>query len=56
MAKVSRPFNLSDYFIRLKTTSISSDKYAETLEVLQELFEADLTGNGGKKDSMSVSY
>ena len=37
--KVARPFNLNDYFIRLKTTSISSEKYAETLDVLYELFK-----------------
>eukprot|EP00347_Sterkiella_histriomuscorum_P003709 403363246 len=40
-AKVSRPFSLSDYFVRLKTTSISSEKYAETIDILYELFKTE---------------
>lgn len=38
-AKVTRPLSLNDYFIRLKTTSISSEKYAETIDILYELFK-----------------
>lgn len=38
MAKASRPLKIEDYFVRLKTTSVSSDKYADTLEVLYDLF------------------
>lgn len=57
-AKVSRPFNLADYFIRLKTTSISSDKYAETLDILYELYKNEQTSslkNASKLDSNSVT-
>lgn len=39
VAKTSRPLSISDYFIRLKTTSVSADKYAETIEVLFELYK-----------------
>ena len=54
VAKVTRPFNLADYFIRLKTTSISSDKYAETVDILYELFkneQAEAVKSNTKLDS-----
>ena len=41
VAKVQKPFNMADYFIRLKTTSISSDKYAETIDILYELYKTE---------------
>ena len=41
VAKVQRSFNLNDYFVRLKTTSVSSDKYAQTIDVLYELFRTE---------------
>ncbi|CDW82716.1 UNKNOWN [Stylonychia lemnae] len=57
-AKVSRPFNLSDYFVRLKTTSISSEKYAETIDILFELLKTEQANSlktASKTDSTSVS-
>ena len=38
VAKASRPLSITDYFVRLKTTSVSSDKYADALDVMLELF------------------
>jgi hypothetical protein len=38
VGKTSRPLTIGDYFIRLRTTSVSSDKYAETLELLFDLY------------------
>lgn len=38
IGKTSRPLAVQDYFIRLKTTSVSADKYAETLELLFDLY------------------
>jgi hypothetical protein len=39
VAKTNRPLAVSDYFIRLKTTSIHAEKYAETLDVLLDLYK-----------------
>jgi len=39
--QTTKPFNMQDYFVRLKTTSVSSDKYAETIEVLYELYKTE---------------
>jgi hypothetical protein len=58
VAKASRPFNLNDYFIRLKTTSIASDKFAETLEVLYELYSTETLNakkSASKLDNNSVT-
>ena len=38
IGKTSRPLAVQDYFIRLKTTSVSADKYSETLELLFDLY------------------
>jgi hypothetical protein len=38
VGKTSRPLNIADYFIRLKTTSVSSEKYADTLELMLDLY------------------
>ena len=38
VGKTSRPLNIPDYFIRLKTTSVSSEKYADTLEQMLDLY------------------
>ena len=38
VGRVAKPFTLNDYFMRLKTTSVSSDKYAEVLEILFDMF------------------
>jgi hypothetical protein len=38
VGKASRPLSIPDYFVRLKTTSVSSEKYAETLELLSDLY------------------
>ena len=38
VGKTSRPLKIDDYFIRLKTTSVSSEKYADTLELMLDLF------------------
>ena len=34
VAKVQRGLNLNDYIVRLKTTSVEADKYAEVLSVI----------------------
>jgi hypothetical protein len=39
VAKTSRPLTISDYFIRMKTTSVSSEKYADTLELMLDLYK-----------------
>ena len=59
VAKNSRPLNISDYFVRLKTTSVSSDKYGETLDLLMEVYkneqaEADRLGTKLLTESLSV--
>jgi len=51
--------NISDYFVRLKTTSVSSDKYGETLDLLMEVYkneqaEADRLGTKLLTESLSV--
>lgn len=38
MGKTSRPLNIADYFVRLRTTSVSSEKYADTLELMLDLY------------------
>lgn len=57
--------SLADYFVRLRTTSIASDKYAETLDILYELFkneqanllkaQTNAQGSGGNS-SLVPSY
>jgi galactose-1-phosphate uridylyltransferase len=59
VAKTNRPLSIADFFVRLKTTSVSSEKYAETLETIMELFknEQDESKRLGTKlltESMSV--
>lgn len=51
--------NIADFFVRLKTTSVSSEKYAETLEVLMELYrnehaEAERLGTKLLMESLSM--
>jgi hypothetical protein len=38
VGKTSRPLNIADYFVRLRTTSVSSEKYADTLELMLDLY------------------
>jgi 5'-3' exonuclease len=59
IGKTSRPLTVQDYFIRLKTTSVSADKYAETLDLLQDLYrneqlESQKMGTKLLSDSLSV--
>lgn len=59
MAKAQRPLAIGDYFVRLKTTSVSSDKYADTLEILYDLYknehaEAERLGTKLLSDSLSM--
>ena len=34
-------FNLNDFIVRLRTTSVGQDKYAEALDVLYDLYRHD---------------
>lgn len=59
VAKTNRPLSIADFFVRLKTTSVSSEKYAETLEVLMELYrnehaEAERLGTKLLTESLSI--
>ena len=45
MARPPKELSLYDYFVRLKTTSISSDKFAETLDILFEILTSDRKQN-----------
>lgn len=59
VGKTQRPLTIGDYFIRLKTTSVSADKYADTLELLYDLYrneQAESKRTGSKLLSDTLSY